>query len=436
MAKYSVSYVYQIVDKYSSTLDKMKRKTEDFATKTVPKMSRSFEKASASMRSFGSKGALFVSAPLALLGKSMISAASDAEETRSKFATIFKGMGTEAEMTADKFAKNFGLAGSSARKFLGDTSDLLTGFGFTQKAALDLSVQVNELAVDLASFTNFSGGAEGASKALTNALLGQREGVKSLGIAILEEGVKKKIAVMRSQGMRFATEREEKAYATLQIALSQSKNAIGDAERTKKSYANVTRRVSQRLLELRESFGKLLIPIATKFLLVIEKVIESFNGLDDNTKKIILSVLSLVAVAFPLLTALGSIALIAPIIAKGFAIVASAFAVAKIALIAFTGPIGATIATVSMLVAAIVTLYKKSARFRDIVTSPIRKAKDLFGFGEDEIKLDKNVAVDGNVNNKLNIEGMIGIKADNAKVTDATLSSSMGNLGFNLAGAI
>ena len=45
--------------------------------------------------------------------------------------------------------------------FLRDINVISGGFGFTQEEALKLSTEVNKLAVDLASFTNFSGGAEG-----------------------------------------------------------------------------------------------------------------------------------------------------------------------------------------------------------------------------------------------------------------------------------
>ena len=77
---------------------------------------------------------------------------------------------------------------------LGSTGDLLTGMGATAETALDLSTKTQRLAVDLASFSNYQGGAKGASEALTKAMLGERESVKALGIVISEANVKQKIA--------------------------------------------------------------------------------------------------------------------------------------------------------------------------------------------------------------------------------------------------
>lgn len=187
-------------------------------------------------------------------------AARDAQETGNKFDTVFSSMTRRANAMADSFAASFGLAGSTARELLGNTGDLLVGFGFTERKAADLANQVNALAVDLASFTNFSGGARGASAALTKALLGERESVKSLGISILEVDVKKQIAIDITNGLTFATERQAKAQATLTIAIRQSGKAIGDYARTKGDLANIERRVSEQLKTQTEIIGKGLLP--------------------------------------------------------------------------------------------------------------------------------------------------------------------------------
>ncbi len=207
----------------------------------------------------------------------LIKMASDAEETSSKFGTVFRDVSKEAEETAKNLAENFGLSSKSAKQLLGDTGDLLTGFGFTGGAALDLATQVNELAVDLASFTNYSGGAEGASAALTKALLGERESVKSLGISILEVDVKNKMLEMSKQGLRFETERQAKAYATLLIAQEQSKNAIGDFSRTSGGFANQIRILKARISDVVVELGEKLLPIATKLIGKVIEVVKNIN---------------------------------------------------------------------------------------------------------------------------------------------------------------
>jgi hypothetical protein len=206
----------------------------------------------------------------------LIKMASDAEETASKFSVVFQDVSDAATESAKNLAENFGLSSVAAKQLLGDTGDLLTGFGFSGAAALDLSSKVNELAVDLASFTNYSGGAEGASKALTKALLGERESVKSLGISIMEVDVQAKILELTQQGLTFETERQAKAIATLTLMQEQSKNAIGDFARTSESFANQMRILKARVSDLGVALGEKLLPMATaminKAVIIVEKM--------------------------------------------------------------------------------------------------------------------------------------------------------------------
>ena len=137
------------------------------------------------------------------LTKHLKNAARDGEETRNKFDVIFSSIVEGANRMADAFSEKFKLAGVTTRQLLGNTGDLLVGFGFTEQAALDMALQVAELSQDLVSLTNFQGGTTRAADALTKALLGERESVKTLGISILEEDVKLKILELALQGVTF-----------------------------------------------------------------------------------------------------------------------------------------------------------------------------------------------------------------------------------------
>lgn len=215
-------------------------------------------------------------AGIAKVSKELILAASDAEETRNKFDVVFRDIAIAAEESATDLSTNFGLSSTAARTLLSDTGDLLTGFGFTQESALDLSTEVNKLAVDLASFTNFSGGAEGASQALTKALLGERESVKALGISILDVDVKAKVLENTQAGLTFETERQAKAFATLQIAQEQSQNAIGDFARSSESFANQQRIAAAAVDDLSVALGQNLLPIATQMTTVFGNLTRAF----------------------------------------------------------------------------------------------------------------------------------------------------------------
>jgi len=284
-----------------------------------------------SIRGVGRTMSLFVTAPIVALGGSFIKVAADAEETESKFREVFKSIADEADATAKSLSKDFDLANTTAQEMLSSTGDILIGFGFTEKAALDLSKQVNSLAVDIASFKNVQGGAAQASNAITKALLGEREMLKGIGIAILEEDVKLKIAQLTAEGMTFATNRQAKSFATLQLVIDRSTKSIGDYARTSGSATNQARKLRQRWIELSVTLGKVLLPLFTDLVKVLSSVVEWFNSFSPAGRKAIVIIAGITAALGPLLIVLGSIATI--IAAIPVLAVAAVAAVAAIGLL-------------------------------------------------------------------------------------------------------
>jgi len=334
------------LDELSRDLKRASGKIEDFTKRNEARFQRLGQK----MTQLGKGLSVAVTLPLLALGAASVKAASDAEETESKFKTIFSNIAASATKAQDELINSYGLSRQASQQLLGDTGDLLTGFGFTQTAALDLASGVNKLAVDLASFTNFSGGAAGASAALTKALLGERESVKSLGISILEADVQAKVLENTQKGLTFESERQAKAFATLQIAQEQSKNAIGDYARTSDSFANKTRLLKARLSDLSVEFGKILLPAATKLVNILEKVIDKFSKFDDSTKRTIVVVAAIAAAIGPVLIVLGTLI-------SSIKSVVAVLAVLKAAIL--SNPIGALAVAVTAVASAALLLNSR-----------------------------------------------------------------------------
>lgn len=328
-------------------LAKFNRNLDTFEQRTMTTFQK-VEARAQRMKRVGQTMSLAVTAPLAAIAGLSIKAASDAEETRSKFQTVFRDIGDSAEQGANRLRTSFGLSGTAARQLLGDTGDLLTGFGFAQESALDLSQQVAELAVDLASFTNYSGGAAGASAALTKALLGERESLKSLGISIMEADVQAQALINSQQGMIFETERQAKAFATLQLAQQQSGNAIGDYARTSDSAANQMRLFAARTQELREALGEGLLPVFVPLVTKATEWVTKLAEMDESSRNTVLVLGGLAAATGPVLIGFASIVQAIPNIVAGFRAI-------RLAALALAGPAGILLALAAVLG---VTLYR------------------------------------------------------------------------------
>jgi len=213
-------------------------------------------------------------------------AASNAEEIGSKYATIFRDMSGEAELMASNFAESFGVANSTSKELLGNTADLLTGLGFTQEGAADLSLQVNTLAADLASFSNFEGGTAGASEALTKALLGEAESAKALGIVINQNTKEYKDSIKYFTEVEGKTLLQAKAFTALKFATEQSGNAIGDVSRTWDSAANVSKRLKEQTKGLEEAIGYNLSPAVTAIKSVLGGWAEAITEVLTETRNL------------------------------------------------------------------------------------------------------------------------------------------------------
>ena len=343
-----VSFIIQLKDQFGNVAGKIRRQfakikvSADRANRSIASFSK---KTRASLRSAGASAAktgavmtATLTTPILLMGKSMLSAASDAVETGNKFNAVFSDVKDKANQVADDFSKSFGVAGSTSRKMLSDTGDLLVGFGFTGDAALEMADKVARLSSDLTSFQNFAGGSEAANAALTKALLGETESAKSLGIVIRQTTKEFRDNVASISKARGISLQQAKAIEILRIATKQSQKAVGDVTKTWDDYASVVRRNGEVTKEFSESFGKLMIPMATKLTNKLTKLVDWVTKLSPGMKKIVLVVAGFVAIGGPLLLILGGIAaafsvISLPVLAVGAAILAAIVISNKLALV-------------------------------------------------------------------------------------------------------
>lgn len=194
----------------------------------------------------------------------MISLATDAGETLSKFNTVFGQNRKEMERWAQGLHRNFGIATKDLR-------DAASTFGvFGQAAGIarsDLprfSQSLAEAGLDLASFYNVS--PEEAFLALRSGLAGEAEPLRRFGIFLSDATMKAKAAQM---GLRGELTESEKVMVRQQLILGGLGKAQGDLERTSGSLANKWRALKGRITELATVAGEVLLPISTRVVTVL-----------------------------------------------------------------------------------------------------------------------------------------------------------------------
>jgi len=289
-----LKYILEVDDQGTPTLkdfDSSVDKSERNTGKASQKMSKNFEKVSKFAKrtalAVGAIGVALVGVAFLKFGKDAVRLAADFAETEQKFGVVFQSIRKESNETAAELARDFGLSNKAAKELLSGTGDLLTGLGFTDKAALDLSKNVNTLAVDLASFTNIEGGAARASDAITKALLGEREMLKSLGVSISEADVKTRLQAQGLEKLTGVSLKAARAQITYDLILQQTGKAQGDFARSSSSLANQQRILAARFEDLQVNIGKKLTPVVNIFVGVLLKVVDKTSKWIAENDKLI-----------------------------------------------------------------------------------------------------------------------------------------------------
>ena len=276
-------------DKTSRGLDKVSNSTKDF-NNSVTKGTKQNAQFASGMSGL-TKGAIVgasVLAGKALLGfsKSALDAAVSAEEAGAAFDTTFGTAAARATLFLEDFANKAGLTVGEAQQLQATLGAVAQGIGFTQEASADLSIELTKIAADVASFSNISAGAEPVLQAFRSALVGEREALKTYGIAITEADVQTKAFEQTGKDSADSLNRQEKALATLALIQEKAAVQIGDLERTTASFANQSRALNAELRQLNEEIGQELIPIATELLPIFREfafeiapsLIQGFGG--------------------------------------------------------------------------------------------------------------------------------------------------------------
>lgn len=213
-----------------------------------------------------------------------------AEEAAAAFNTTFGPSVARVAAFVEEFANKAGFAEFELEQMLATTGAVVQGLGATEEQSADLSTSMATLAGDVASFSNASGGAKAVLKALQSAINGEREALKTYGLAISEAEVQQ--IALNETGKASVKEltRLEKATATVTLAYQKAGKMVGDLDRTQDSAANTMRRVSAQFKELQVEIGTKLIPTLSKMLKVAEVAIDVLGDLGlgaGNTAELI-----------------------------------------------------------------------------------------------------------------------------------------------------
>jgi hypothetical protein len=302
-------------------------------SRTMKKVSKSFEGLGRKMRGIGVGMSAALTAPLGWVGKNFLDAASDAEEMTSKFNAVFRENAVQVQAWAESYGNAIGRSTEQLMEMGASVQDTFVPMGFARDEAAEMSKQLTTLAVDVASFNNKLD--EDVMRDFQSALVGNTETVRKYGIVITQVQLGQELVNMGiAKGVKGASE-AEKVQARLNLIMRGTTDAQGDAIRTADSYANQVKSLKGEFSELAVELGQIIMPIAAKFVGWLKEGVLWFKGLDDGTKLMILTFGALAAAIGPIVLGLSGVATVLGLILSPMGLVVAGVAVMGLAFVLF-----------------------------------------------------------------------------------------------------
>ncbi|WP_455407365.1 hypothetical protein [Rhodopseudomonas parapalustris] len=304
---------------------------------------------------------------------------SDLIESTNKVEVAFKENAKVIEDWSKTTLDKYGIASGTALDMAATYGDMATSMGLTTKSAAEMGQQIVGRAADLSSFKNIS--IDVAKTALNGIFTGETESLKTLGVVMTQANLQQ---YAYSQGIKTKIQdmsQAEQVQLRYNYVMEATKNAEGDFARTADGAANSTRNASESIKEASSSLGVLLAPIVAKAMQYVANLAKSFIGLDDGTKKIILTILAVIAAISPIAKLIQEIT----VVVKGLAIALEFLMANPIVLL-----IAAIVAAIVLLVIGIKKLWDTNEGFRNAVINIWNGIKDFF---QNAVETIKNVVI-------------------------------------------
>jgi hypothetical protein len=241
------------------------------------------------IRSFSSSitglNTALIALPFAAVGVAAVNAASELESAERRFKISFGNLEDYGNQFQQGITDALGRSRTEIISSMVSFKQFFQGLGYGSVSAGMLSKKMAGLSIDLAAFFNISD--QQASKRFLAALAGSPEVLDQFGINLKEAAVKQELLNMGiTVGVQRASE-YQKTIARLNIIdkVMGKNGIIGFAAKNTDLFSNRLRELKGRITELSASFGKELLPIASKVVTKLSDLAKSLSQMSTIDKQ-------------------------------------------------------------------------------------------------------------------------------------------------------
>ena len=206
-----------------------------------------------------------------------------AEATAASFNIVFGPAADDLRARLDEARKAMGLGVDEMEAMTLTTGTLATGMGLSEEAAAEMAGSLFILAGDLAAFNPKAGTTEEALNGLQAAIRGEFDPLERFGVKLSAAEINTRAMADSAADSVSDLSAQDKALATLALALEATTKQQGALERADASGGREIERLTAKTRDLRVEFGKKLVPIVDDLAGSLGNLTNSVGEADDRS---------------------------------------------------------------------------------------------------------------------------------------------------------
>lgn len=263
------------------------------------KSTEEWDKMSKKLKDTGKDLSLKVTAPIMAAGAAAFKMGGDYEQALGKMNDVFGENNKAVKDWLNTSMESFGLSKLSAAEMIADFGALFDNFGFKIEETTKMSQSLVERVRDLGARYNKS--SEETANALNAIFTGQTEPLRKFGVVLNQaslqeyayaQGIRKKISEMTEA---------EKVQLRYNFVMAQTSTALGYFKKEHNTASAQLENFREIVKEIGVTFGEVIIPVFSPILNGINNVLKYVAGLDQGTRKFIVTIALMAASIGPLL---------------------------------------------------------------------------------------------------------------------------------------
>ena len=232
---------------------------------------------------FSAVGGAYAASKIFNIGKDLVKVSAELETVNRSFERSFGSLTKTVDTELNQLSDTLGRSTTVLKKGAISFNSFFQGLGFASQEAAKMSVSMQSLSVDLASFFGIQD--TNAQKRFIAALAGSPEVLDQYGINLKQTALQQELYNMGLKTTVQNTSEVVKTQARLNVIMRSMTAAgiLGDAARAATTYAGKIKELNANFLKFKENIGGTVKPLASFIVDVFNDLLKEFN---DDVKAI------------------------------------------------------------------------------------------------------------------------------------------------------